>query len=307
MLAWVAGEDWKLEAFRAYDRGDGPDVYNLTAVSILGGDPYTVAKSDRNVFGKVPDLACGYQGGVGALQTFCKAYGVRMTDHLDTIKRLATFDKAIENWDTWGRARAAADDIERTEWVACETVKLAWRGRHPATQRLWWDLESAARSAIENPGAVYAVGRHLRVGMTEHHGQQWLLVRMPSKKYLTYFAPRLTDEGERTPTITYMGMGSEDGKPGSRAWVRLRTHGGKLVENLVQSLSRDVLAYNMPVAEEAGYEIVLTVHDELVTQTPDTSEHNVDALSAIMARVPPWADGLPLAAAGFETYRYRKE
>lgn len=78
-------------------------------------------------------------------------------------------------------------------------------------------------------------------------------------------------------------------------------------ENATQAFARDILAYNMPAIEQAGYEIVLSVHDELLTETPDSDEFSVDTLSAMMASAPPWAEGIPLAAAGFETPRYRKD
>ena len=77
-------------------------------------------------------------------------------------------------------------------------------------------------------------------------------------------------------------------------------------ENATQAFARDVLAYNMPAIEAKGYEIVLSVHDELLTETPDTEHFNADELGRMMATPPAWARGIPLAAAGFETYRYRK-
>ena len=79
------------------------------------------------------------------------------------------------------------------------------------------------------------------------------------------------------------------------------------MHNCTQAASRDVMAYNMQPAEDHGYEILLTVHDELITETPDSPEFSAEHLSEIMATVPTWAEGLPLAAAGFESYRYRKE
>ena len=104
-----------------------------------------------------------------------------------------------------------------------------------------------------------------------------------------------------------MGYG-EDAEGGTaRIWSRQYTYGGHLVENCCQALAGDILKANMPTMEAAGYAIVLTVHDEAVTQTPDTDEFSSDGLSAIMATVPEWAPGLPLAAAGFESYRYKKE
>lgn len=78
-------------------------------------------------------------------------------------------------------------------------------------------------------------------------------------------------------------------------------------ENATQSLARDVLAANMPRIEAAGYPIVLHVHDEIVCEVPDTSDYSSSELAAMMSVVPAWAEGLPLAAAGFETDRYTKE
>lgn len=80
-----------------------------------------------------------------------------------------------------------------------------------------------------------------------------------------------------------------------------------IVHNCTQAFARDVLVANMPAIEAEGYEIVLSVHDELLTETPDTREFSSDRLAALMSTVPPWAKGLPLAAAGFETTRYRKD
>ena len=79
------------------------------------------------------------------------------------------------------------------------------------------------------------------------------------------------------------------------------------MENCTQAAARDVIAHNMPLIESSGYPIILTVHDEVLTEVPDRPEYNVKHLSAMLARVPEWAEGLPLAAAGFETARYKKE
>ena len=77
-------------------------------------------------------------------------------------------------------------------------------------------------------------------------------------------------------------------------------------ENLCQGLSRDVLAANMPAIEAAGYELILSVHDENLTEAPDEPTYSEADLSRHMTTVPDWADGLPLASAGFEAKRYRK-
>ena len=84
-------------------------------------------------------------------------------------------------------------------------------------------------------------------------------------------------------------------------------YGPVIVHNCVQAVARDIFKFGEYNAEEAGYRIVLPVHDENVTEVPDTDEYSVSVLSAIMSQNPPWAADIPLAAAGFETYRYRKE
>jgi DNA polymerase bacteriophage-type len=93
----------------------------------------------------------------------------------------------------------------------------------------------------------------------------------------------------------------------SRKWSRLGTYGGKLFENACQSLARDVMAAAMPGIEAAGYDIVLTVHDEVITEAPDQERFSSAGLSALLSQNPPWAVGMPLAAGGFEDYRYRKD
>jgi DNA polymerase len=76
---------------------------------------------------------------------------------------------------------------------------------------------------------------------------------------------------------------------------------------VTQAVARDVMAHGMRNAEAAGYAVVLTVHDELVTEALDDFDFTAGDLAELMSTAPDWADGLPLAAAGFETYRYRKE
>ena len=356
VLAWLAGEEWKLKAFREYDAGTGPDLYNITAASILGGDPWKVAKKDRNVFGKVPDLASGYQGGVAGYQTFAKAYGVKMADHWETIQKAIApehIHKARENFQKpWAQKQVEEMGIAPEEWIASETCKLAWRSRHPATVGLWYRLQDAVKDAIWMWGTVHSVGEFLKVGCVTHEGFPWLLVKLPSGRYLTYFSPGIETEtfklraedgteqscdaaaltamfgvatarvGEtlraeasgRTfvvvqvsgGSITYGGMASESGST-TRKWVKNYTHGGKITGNCCQTIARDVLFFSMPEAERQQYLPIGRVHDELLCETPDDPTFSGEGLAAIMAINPPWAKTLPLAAAGFEGSRYRKE
>lgn len=80
-----------------------------------------------------------------------------------------------------------------------------------------------------------------------------------------------------------------------------------IVHNCTQAAARDVMAQAMPQVEDEMYEIVLSVHDELICEAPTHSDWNAEHLASIMATLPPWAAGLPLAAAGFESLRYKKD
>lgn len=314
--AWLAGEKWKLDAFVDYDtlkiddegnpipdgKGDfereGPDLYNVTAGGIIGKDPYVINKDQRQLFGKIPDLAFGYQGGVGACQNFANAFNIRLADYWESISGSVEgwcIDKAESNYNEWGKERAG--DLPSDEWIASETIKLSWRDRHPAIRQLWYDSENAAKNAIEHPGKVFRAGKHITFQYVRYHGNTYLRAKLPSGKYLCYYRPKLTKDG-----IQYWGA-----HPLTKQWSRLNIYGGKFVENFCQSLSRDILCENLLRAEAAGYTPILTVHDEVVCEVPDSDEFNEKHLSEIIATRPQWAKGFPLAAAGFEDYRYRKD
>ena len=246
----------------------------------------------------------GYQGGVAGYQTFAHAYGVRMSDHWGTIQASIEphiIEKAWANLEKWGRAQLETLEIDEIEWVASETCKLKWRSRHPATVEFWYALQRAAQDAIRSPGMTYSVGPFLKVKCVGFLDQRWLVVKLPSGRFLTYFEPHLIDD-----TICYWGEASEEGKT-SRAWVRCFTHGGKMTGNVCQTSARDVIAQAMQRAEDAHYFPVLSVHDEVIAEVDDTPEFNAQGLIDILAYQEPWTEGLPLAAAGFTTMRYHKD
>lgn len=302
MLAWLAGEHWKLDAFRAYDNGTGPDLYKVTAGIITGVDPWKVEKKIRNSIGKVADLASGYAGGISGYQQFARAYSVKMADYWDvlqeTVPDCAT--RALESLNKpWMRAQIEKLEINDIEAAASEACKLAWRKRHPATVAFWYALEQAVRNAIANPDRVFQAP-HVKVSCRTEHGHRWLQLLLPSGRRLCYFDPQIDSE---TKSISYLALATEEGGP--RVWQRAWTHGGKLAGNVTQSSSRDLLVDTMPDVESAGYEIVLSVHDELVAEAPDTMDEK--RMCEILATPPSWAPDIPLAAAGFTAQRYKKD
>jgi DNA polymerase len=294
-LAYLAGERWKLKAFADFDAGVGEDLYKVAYGRSFNIDPKEATGQKRQI-GKVMELGLGYEGGVAAFLTFAAVYNMDLEDLAKAVWATASAE-ALENaqgmWG-WAKKKKRTLGLTMEVYVACEVLKRAWRDAHAATAALWAAAGEAVRLAIKHPGESFPIGQHLKA----RRDGAWLRIRLPSGRYLCYINPSVDDEGQ----ITYFGVNQY-----TRQWGRIKTYGGKLIENATQAFARDILAYNMPAIERAGYEIVLSVHDELLTETPDSPEFNADELGRMMATAPSWAPGIPLAAAGFETYRYRKD
>jgi len=124
-----------------------------------------------------------------------------------------------------------------------------------------------------------------------------MLVKLPSGRSLHYYKPEFGGEG----SLRFYGLNST-----TKAWERMGTYGGSLAENITQALSRDIMARGILRAEEAGFKVFLTVHDEVVALVPEDSPLNANRLCACMTILPQWAFGLPLSAEGFTAQRYRK-
>jgi len=161
----------------------------------------------------------------------------------------------------------------------------------------WYDLENAVTDVIcgGHPPQVCKVHFEMVDGV--------LVARLPSGRCLHYIGPRIDQMeffGKMKPTITYMGQDNQ-----TKQWIRISTHGGKLLENITQAIARDVLLHGMMLADEAGLEIVLHVHDEVGILRG--TESKLDELIRCMSTVPKWAPGLILGAAGFSSQYYRKD
>ncbi|MET3122637.1 hypothetical protein AAKU67_002239 [Oxalobacteraceae bacterium GrIS 2.11] len=294
ILAWLAGEEWKLQAFR-----DNLDLYKVAYAKAFG-IPLTaldrITKDQRQI-GKVKELMLGYQGGVGAYITGAATYRIDLeqmaTVAWDSIPSLIV-DEARDFLD-WQRSKKGFTQFGLSDeaYLVCESFKRLWRYSNPKIASYWKEIEQACVDAVRYPGKTFTCRRH-----KIRRDGAWLRIMLPSGRALCYPSPEV-DEGGK---LSYMGINHY-----SRQWCRLRTYGGKLVENITQAAARDVLAANMQPIEDEGYEIVLTVHDEIISETPDEERYSCEHLAELMSTVPSWAEGLPLAAAGFEAYRYRKD
>lgn len=240
---------------------------------------------------------CGYGGGVAAFITFAVVYRMDLDALADAVHVSAPaewLEKATEMLAWFKKKRLSTVGLSDHVWTACEALVLMWRAAHPNTQALWEAADEAVRQAIARPGETFSIGQHLRARVDG----AWLRLRLPSGRYLCYTQPEVSPKGD----ISYMGVDQY-----TRQWKRVKTYAGKLIENCTQAFARDIMAANMADVERNGYEIVLSVHDELLTETNDDVAWSAEHLAEIMTHVPPWAAGIPLAAAGFETTRYRKD
>ncbi len=297
VAAWLAGEEWKLDAFRAFDAGKGPDLYKVAYASAFKMDPTDVDKGMRQI-GKVMELMLQYEGGVGAWVTGAATYGIDLDAMAegawDTIPRHIR-DEAEDFLRWMVKEKRPTFGLSDKVFIVCDSFKRLWRAAHPAITSYWPQLKETVIEAILRPGNTLTC-RRVKI----RTDGAWLRIQLPTSHSLCYPSPRV-----KNGVISYMGMNQY-----TKAWSRIPTYGGKILENITQALgtgSGGVLGDAMPRAEDAGYELVMHTHDELNTEVPDSKEFSVEGLSAILTAPMHWSEGLPLAAAGMETYRYRKE
>ena len=261
VIAWIAGEEWRLEVFR----NDG-DIYCESASHIYH---VPVVKHGINgelrQRGKVAELALGYGGAVGAM------------------KQMDTSGSVPE------------DEMQG--------IVTQWRAESPKIVRMWRDCQDAAVSVIRGnqPKRVLRSlqGTEFYVKLVD--GTPVLFIRLPSGRPIAYWDPKVMDT-EMGPRITYMTQNQT-----TRKWERCETYGGKLTENIVQSVARDCLAEKMKLLESMGYPIVFHVHDEMILDVPREDKEAAALVDRIMGEPIDWAPGLPLKGGTYECDFYRKD
>lgn len=167
----------------------------------------------------------------------------------------------------------------------------SWRGANPNIVKFWWAVDHAAKAAIKGKTNTSAYG----IGFSYESG--FLFIRLPSGRRLAYVKPRIGENRFGGEAITYEGTG------GTKKWERLETYGPKLVENIVQATSRDILCHSMKTLRCCA--IVAHVHDEVIIEADRAM--SLDAVCEQMGRAPSWAPGLILRADGYECEFYKKD
>lgn len=259
VIAWLAGENWVLDVFRA-----GGDIYCSTAGKMFH---CTVEKHGENSElrpkGKIAALALGYGGGINALENM-------------------------------GGSRMGLSESEEKEIVK------KWRDANPHIVKFWTIIEQAAVKAIKT-GESVTINRGIEVS------RRWgmLLITLPSGRTICY--PRATigieyGDGWRGDheIIEYEGLNQT-----TKKWEKMRTYGGKLTENVVQAIARDILGMVIIRAEQSGLNIVFHVHDEIIVEANETQTLN--DVEEIFSQPISWCRDLPLKGAGYTTPYYIKD
>ena len=167
----------------------------------------------------------------------------------------------------------------------------AWRQTNPNIVSFWWDVDRAAMEAVKFRHEADTHGIHFE------YKSGMLFITLPSGRKLAYVKPKIGTNKFGGQCITYEGVG------GTKKWERLETYGARLVENIVQATSRDILCYAMRTLRCCS--ITMHIHDELVIEADPRM--SLKAVCEQMGRTPPWAVGLQLNADGYETTFYKKD
>ena len=344
ICAWLADETWKLDAMHALNKDPTlPDLYRRAAAGILNTTTDVITKKHpmRQALGKTSELSLQFQGGISALLSMMKNYGVSLKVLNDLFPHLweatdpdmrAKSEKRYQRC-LKARDKMKADILTREAWLACEITKLGWRKNNAKIEAAWGVLEDAMRDAARNPGVVFSA---LKVSYLVTNGFLWC--RLPSGRCIAYAKPKLKDQvwakirnddgswpeesevvdrelaerlkitgkckidGATKPALTALGVNSTTQK-----LERYAVYGGLAMENLCLGIERDILVEGMMNVEAKGYPVVMHVYDEAVAEVP-CGYGSVDEFCRLMCDINQSRyGGLPIAASGWRAKRFKKD
>lgn len=262
-LSQSLGGERKLKLFRASDADPTlPDIYQTTAASLLGIDPHKVTKPQRQSHGKVPELALGFGGGMGALQAMATTYGVYIEERQG--------QEMIDNW----------------------------RSENPWARGFWDALWAAAQNALEAPRVVFEAGRVSYMYRPDYLGGS-LFCRLPDERMLTYpqcrWERKEVEDKDGNKELKWR-LGYRKGHGRADLWY------GKLCENVTQATAGSLLRAKLVRLERAlerdRMHVVAHTHDDIVLEVEEGDEAAArDYLKTMMILPEPWSEGLPLKAA----------
>ena len=179
-------------------------------------------------------------------------------------------------------------------------IKVRWRDANKNIVRLWYAVGDAVIQAMNGNGTQFVQSLEIRREWDMMYGLDFISVKLPSGRKLYYPKPFLQQNKFNKDALHYYGVNQT-----TKKWEVNSTYGGKLVENIVQAIARDCLAETLIRLYDRNYEVVMHIHDEVVIDAYD--DEKLEDVNNILAEPIPWAPGLILKGAGFETKYYMKD
>lgn len=293
---WIAGQESTLDIFRRNE-----DIYLKEASNIYGRNIVETDKEERQV-GKCAVLGLGYQGGIAAFHKMCTIYSVSLDPIAQQIIRTASpeeLDKAAFVYSGYLKdvLKSESEHFNKDEGMCADIIKQRWRANNPKIVEFWSVINSVAVDTVKT-GIRF---RYLSIDWIVE--KDFLYCILPSGRKMAYYKPKvesLTNKfGVTKETLTYIGIDQT-----TKQLFRERTYGGKLTENIVQAIARDVMVEGMFNIKNYGLDIVLTVHDEILSEGEEQTD--LREIEECFTRPIKWAPGLPLAAEVWKGPRYRK-
>lgn len=241
---------------------------------------------------------CGYGGGAKAFAKMAKNYSVRMDQQYAGIWSNVSEDlkdEALAAWDDRGRKTGMSEKA----WLASEVIKLGWRAKNHRIAAYWKETEDAVVKALKNKGDIIICGKvkFRQVG-------SFLFCLSPSGNTIVYPYPQLKEKetpwGEMRPQIVYKCIDQF-----TKKWGDTTTYGASIVENETQFIARNLMAEAMLRVDAAGYDVVITIHDEVVAENY-ANFGSMEEFNTLMVASGPWAKGLPISVGGWEGPRFHK-
>ena len=309
VMAALAGEEWRMDVFRSHGM-----IYEMSAAKIIGV-PFEdfieykrVNKKHhpaRQSIGKVGELASQFGGWVGAWKAFGADKYFKDDDEVKE-KILAWRAASPAVVYLWGGQRIERTLLDQRTEVADPWTRAGQGGRFVPCL---YGLEGAAVHALQNPDTEVMVYRldGADTQISYVYRNDVLYCRVPSGGLITYHRPRLraAEDAWRGLSISYEGWNTNP-KNGPPGWIRKDLYGGRMAENVVQRVARDIQMNAIEGLEATDYPVVLHTYDEVVCEVPE-GYGSVEELEGIMASLPDWARGWPIkAAGGWRAKRYRK-
>lgn len=257
VLAWLAGEKWRLDVFASHGK-----IYEASASMMFGVPLEQITKdSEYRTKGKIAELALGYQGSVGAME----------------------------------RMGGESMGLSQTEMKGIVTK---WRKNNPKIVSLWENYNNCAIRSVQYKGKKFWCQQRK---VSFESDEMFMMIGLPCGRKLFYHEPKIV-QGKFGDAVTFNGLDDKNN------WSRIDTYGGKLVENVTQAVSRDLLAYSIYRLEDEGYPVCMHIHDEVVVELhKDRAESDFKKMEHVMSNPPSWALDLPLRAEGFLTDYYKKD